>query len=197
MRRRWGASMGPSPEQTRGNPGAVDVRSDVYALGIVLYEALTGVRPYDTESSSLLDAIRIVCEQPPAPLRRAWKGPRAPDADLQTIVGKALEKEPDRRYASAAALAEDLQLYLESRPILARAPSAAYQLRKFARRNRVLVAGIAATFLALVVGVAAERGPHAAGVDAGEHPALEVGHLLEVVARGLGGASLRGLADGE
>jgi serine/threonine protein kinase len=193
-----------SPEQTRGNPGAVDVRSDVYALGIILYEALTGVRPYETESSSLLDAIRIVCEQPPAPLRRAWKGPRAPDADLQTIVGKALEKEPDRRYASAAALAEDLQLYLDSRPILARAPSAAYQLRKFARRNRVLVAGIAATFLALVVGVAASttfavreaaqrRAAESARHDLQEVADFQRGMLAGVDARGMGSALGRDL----
>ncbi len=193
-----------SPEQTRGNPGAVDVRSDVYALGIILYEALTGVRPYETESSSLLDAIRIVCEQPPAPLRRAWKGPRAPDADLQTIVGKALEKEPDRRYASAAALAEDLQLYLESRPILARAPSAAYQLRKFARRNRALVAGIAATFLALVVGVVASttfavreaaqrRAVEAARRDLQEVADFQRGMLAGVDARRMGSALGRDL----
>ncbi len=143
-----------SPEQARGNPDAIDVRTDVYALGVILYEMLTGSRPYDTAKTSLVDALRIICEQPPTPLVQSWHGVRAPDADLETIVGKALEKEADRRYASAAALAEDVTFYLDSRPILARAPSTIYQVRKFARRNRTLVAGIAATFLALVAGVA-------------------------------------------
>ena len=144
-----------SPEQTRGNPAEVDVRSDVYSLGVLLYEMLTGARPYDTHNTSIMEAVRVICEQPPLSLRQAWKGPGTPDQDLLTITGKALEKEADRRYGSAAALAEDIERYLDSRPITARAPSSIYQLSKFARRNRTLVIGAAATLVALIAGVIA------------------------------------------
>jgi eukaryotic-like serine/threonine-protein kinase len=143
-----------SPEQARGHSDAIDMRSDVYSLGVILYEMLTGARPYDTAKVSLIESLRIICEQAPKPLAQAWRGSRGPDPDLETITAKALEKEADRRYTSAAALAEDVGLYLDSRPILARDPSAIYQLRKFARRNRTLVAGIVATLLTLVAGVA-------------------------------------------
>ena len=143
-----------SPEQARGNPDAIDLRSDVYSLGVILYEMLTGERPYDLQKASFIEALSIICDRPPFALAQSWKGARAPDIDLSTIVGKALEKDARHRYASAAALAEDVGLYLDSRPILARAPSTLYQLGKFARRNRVLVGGVAATFLALVAGVA-------------------------------------------
>lgn len=142
-----------SPEQARGESDLVDLRTDVYALGVILFEMLTGRRPYDVQRSSIVESIRIICEQPPASLRDAWPGARPPDADLQTIVGKALEKEPGRRYSSASALAEDVARTLDSRPILARAPSTMYQLQKFARRNRTLVAGVVATLVALVAGI--------------------------------------------
>ncbi len=142
-----------SPEQARGDVAAIDVRSDVYALGIILYELLAGERPYDVSRSALAEAVRVICDERPKPLPRVGSsGAVRLGADLATIVGKALEKEPDRRYGSAAALGEDVDRYLTSQPILARPPSAVYQMRKFAARNRALVGGAAATVVVLIAG---------------------------------------------
>lgn len=139
-----------SPEQARGDVAAIDVRADVYALGVILYELLTGRRPYDVSRAALAEAVRVICEEPPAPLRQSWSGVRRPDRDLETIVGKGLEKEADRRYASASELGDDVDRYLASQPILARTPSAVYQLTKMVQRNR-LGAAFAATVLVLLV----------------------------------------------
>jgi tetratricopeptide (TPR) repeat protein len=140
-----------SPEQARGEADAIDVRTDVYALGVILYEMLAGARPYDTQRSVLLEAVRVICEEPPRPLRQVWSGVRRLDADVETIAGKALEKEPARRYSSASALGEDVDRYLASQPILARPPSAAYQIRKLVARHR-LPAAFVGSMLVLVVG---------------------------------------------
>jgi serine/threonine protein kinase/tetratricopeptide (TPR) repeat protein len=143
-----------SPEQARGDVAAIDVRSDVYALGMILYELLAGQRPYDVSRSALAEAVRVICEDRPKPLRQSWKGSVRLDADLETIIGKALEKEMDRRYDSAAALGNDVTRHLASQPIQARPPSAAYQMRKFATRNRALVGAAAATLLVIIAGAA-------------------------------------------
>ena len=144
-----------SPEQARGDMDAIDTRTDVYALGVILYEMLAGILPYDVSPAAIAEAIRVICEDPPKPLRSTFHGSRRLDADLETIVGKALEKEADRRYASAAAMAEDVERHLESQPILARPPSAMYQMRMFARRNRTLVGSATVALVMLVVFAAA------------------------------------------
>lgn len=140
-----------SPEQVLGDPAEIDTRSDVYALGVILYELLAGKRPYAV-GHQLTEAVRTIREEEPPALRavnRAYRG------DIGIIVGKALEKDKSRRYASAAELAADLRRHLRDEPIMARPPSASYQLQKFARRHKALVLGVAAVFVALVLGFAA------------------------------------------
>jgi hypothetical protein len=139
-----------SPEQCAG-PGEADVRSDVYALGVVLYELLVGTRPYEVEELSLPEAARVVREGPvtrPSAAQPELRG------DLETIMLKALEKDPRRRYQSVAELSEDLQRLLSNRPILARPATMVYQARMFARRNKGLVGAIAAIAATLVVATA-------------------------------------------
>ncbi len=138
-----------SPEQTKGDPGAIDVRTDVYALGIILYEMLTLRRPYDV-GESLMGAVRVINEQRPDRLADGPAGERLLSGDLQTIVAKALEKDPEQRYQSAAALSGDIERFLARQPILARPPSTMYQLRKAVERNRTVSALVAALALSVV-----------------------------------------------
>jgi non-specific serine/threonine protein kinase/serine/threonine-protein kinase len=144
-----------SPEQVRGEP--VNTSSDVYSLGVVLYELLAGVKPYECGTRSLADSVRLVCEfVPPPPSKVAPVEGRASLAgDLDLIVRKAMEKSAADRYQSVADLAADVAAYLESRPLAARNPSLAYRAWKLARRHRVGAAAAVFAFLLLAAGVAA------------------------------------------
>ena len=151
-----------SPEQVRGSSDEVDTRTDVYSLGIILYELLSGTRPYDLTGADVPGAASIICEQPPIPLARRWRGARRLDPDLETIVMKALEKEPNRRYQSVSSLSEDVERYLMGQPIQARPPSAVYQLRKMIARHRIgfafsLVLALLVAGSAIVMSVQAGR----------------------------------------
>ncbi len=136
-----------SPEQWRADPTAIDGRADVYALGAVLFELLSGALPHDLNAAAIHEAGRIVMDEPP---RRPSTVDRSLAGDIETIILKSLEKERERRYGSAAALAADIDRYLRREPIEARPPSTWYQLRLFARRNRTLVTAVAVTFVILV-----------------------------------------------
>lgn len=147
-----------SPEQAGG--ARITTASDVYSLGVVLCELLSGARPYELSGRTPTEVFEIVTKQAPSrpsllaaatsqQLARQLRG------DLDTIVMVALQKDPQRRYASAAALAADIQRYLEGRPVAARGDSLAYRTMKLVRRHRVGVAAAAAVLVSLVGGIAA------------------------------------------
>ena len=161
-----------SPEQLRGEP--ITTASDVYSLGVILYELLTGQRPYQLKSRRPDEIARAICEteplRPSAVARRstpdAITGPathhdpperlrRQLAGDLDNIVAMAMRKEPARRYASVAQLSEDLRRHCDGLPVQARRDTVGYRTGKFVRRNKVGVAAAALVVLALVTGLVA------------------------------------------
>lgn len=138
-----------SPEQVNANPLDIDVRSDVYSLGIILYQLLAERLPYDISRHVLHEAAWVILQVDPAPLSSVNRNLRG---DVETIVAKALEKEKARRYNSADELASDIRRYLKHEPISARPASAWYQVKKFAQRNKALVGGLALAATILVIG---------------------------------------------
>jgi tetratricopeptide (TPR) repeat protein len=140
-----------SPEQLAGDSRNIDTRCDVYGVGVVAFELLAGRAPFDTGGKSIAEAIRILSDTEPmrpGAIRPALRG------DVELILGKTMQREPDRRYASAAELGADIRRFLGHEPITARPPATLYQLARFARRHRVLV-GAAAAVLVIFVGATA------------------------------------------
>jgi tetratricopeptide (TPR) repeat protein len=145
-----------APEQVRG--GTVTTATDVWALGVILHELLTGVRPYRSESKNRVEVERAILEAVPSrpssqgvltkALRSRLKG------DLDAIVLKALRREPENRYPSAEALAADVRRHMSGLPVAARGDATGYVLRSFMRRYRVGVGFSALVFVALLVGIA-------------------------------------------
>jgi non-specific serine/threonine protein kinase/serine/threonine-protein kinase len=164
-----------SPEQTEWNRPDIDTRTDVYSLGVLLYELLVGARPFDTKQlrdAGFEEMCRVIREvEAPRPSTRlkttselsgesaANRGStpevlvRQLRGDLDWIVLRALEKERDRRYSSASEMAADLRRHLADEPVLARPPATTYRIRKFVRRHRLGVAAAVVVLLALVAGI--------------------------------------------
>lgn len=135
-----------SPEQLAGS-SAVDARSDVYALGVLGYELLAGRPAFDVRDRSLPEAIRQLQHEEPTRLGRLR---RDLAGDVEVVIGKAMDRDPARRYGSAALLATDLRACADSRPVSARPPSALYLAGRFARRHRASVALGTFAFAALI-----------------------------------------------
>jgi tetratricopeptide (TPR) repeat protein len=136
-----------SPEQVRGL--AVTTSTDVYSLGAIFYEMLTGVRAHSITGRTALEIQRAVCEEE---IPRPSLHHRRLDTDLDNIVLMAMRREPERRYQSVDQLAEDVRRYLNGMPVRARQDSLRYRTRKFARRNRVAIAGAVLFIAALIAG---------------------------------------------
>ncbi len=139
-----------SPEQVAGDPDDIDTRCDVYALGVICYELLSGRMPYDFKSGTVVEVSRAIAQDDPIPLSAVDRSLRG---DIDTVLRTALAKDKSRRYASVAEFGADLQRCLRHEPIAARPPSALDRMMKFTRRHRALVGGVAATFIVLVAGL--------------------------------------------
>ncbi|MGE3781073.1 MAG: serine/threonine protein kinase, partial [Pirellulaceae bacterium] len=147
-----------SPEQVGGLPQTLTIRSDVYSLGVILFELLSNRRPYQLDHLSLPEVSRVIREH--EPFRRSARDSIF-RGELGTIVEKAMEKDKSRRYASAGELATDIRRYLNDEPIRARPPSATYRMQKFVRRYKALVGGIVGVVVALLLGLIGVLGMYA------------------------------------
>lgn len=155
-----------SPEQCRGDPTQIDLRSDVYGLGVVLYELLTAALPYPLDEVAPFEIPRVIREHPPRPPSAFHRGLRG---DIDAIVLTAIAKDRQRRYASAAVLGRDIERYLQGRPVEARRDHGLYTLRRTLWRHRWLVA-IVVAFTAIAVSglIAFERVRTQAALDRAE-----------------------------
>ncbi len=139
-----------SPEQLRGNPADIDTRTDVYALGIIAYQLLSGRLPHDTKAATIQDALRIVTSTQPPRLGRLAKTLRG---DVEAIIAKALHTDKTRRYQSIADLAADFRRHLADEPVSARTATVLYRFAKFSIRKRGIAVGLVGALVLLVGGL--------------------------------------------
>jgi eukaryotic-like serine/threonine-protein kinase len=150
-----------SPEQIKG--AAITTASDIYSLGVVLYELLTGRSPYRFETRSPDELIRVICNESPSSPSRSLEGGEADrfvrpsdlTGDLENIVLLALRKEPERRYSSVEQFSADIQRHLDGLPVIAREDTLGYRASKFITRHRYRLALAAALVLVLIAGIVA------------------------------------------
>ena len=185
-----------SPEQIRGEP--VGVATDVYSLGVILFEMLTGARPYRLARDSpaaLEEAILQAEPARPSEVAEDAGARRALRGDLDTVVLKALKKRPEERYPTANAFAEDVERWLDGRPVRAQPDSRGYRLRRFVGRNRLAVGAAAAVAVAVVAGAGAALW-QARVARAEQRRAEEVKSFIEAIFREADpyGAQGRGLS---
>ena len=135
-----------SPEQAAGQ--RLDARSDVYSLGVVAFELLTGRLPYDLSGKMIHEAARVIRDEEPTRLNAIDRSLRG---DVEVIVARTLEKDRERRYATASELAADIRRHLSDQPIVARPPSLAYRVRKLVKRRRAVAAGVAIAVTTLMI----------------------------------------------
>jgi serine/threonine protein kinase/thiol-disulfide isomerase/thioredoxin len=145
-----GTAQYMSPEQFEADPNDLDTRSDIYALGVVLFELLAGCLPYEFGNSGVFEIARVVRDEPATTLGSAAPGI---DHEIELIVAKALDKDRERRYQSAFGLAQDIRRHLKGEAITAQTGSFSYQARVFARRNKTVVGLVAAVAVLLVGGI--------------------------------------------
>lgn len=136
-----------SPEQAAGDPDGVDLRTDVYALGMIGYRMIGGRLPYSVDRGSLGEALKAICETRPPPLSQFAHEARG---DLQVVIGKALEKDRNERYRNADEFASDLRRFLRDETIQARRPTWWQEFRRFSRRNKVLMGASAIVLVGLI-----------------------------------------------
>lgn len=139
-----------SPEQLGSDPSAVDARTDVYALGAILHELLCGHPLHDLTDCSITEVARRVRSE--TPMRASTRRPGLPP-DLDWIVARATDVDPERRYPTASELAADVRRFLEKQPLVAGPPDTSYRVRAFLRQHRVAVVTVGAVLVALVAGV--------------------------------------------
>jgi serine/threonine protein kinase len=210
FRQLLGTPLYMSPEQAEQSGADVDTRADIYSLGVLLYEVLTGRTPIDPKrlsSAAWADVQRMIIEEEPsrpsvlvsslAPQVKEAATKRLIDVsrfsqllrgDLDWIVLKAIDKDRTRRYPTASHFAADLDRYLQDQPVEATPPSRVYQFRKFARRNRGLLTGVAAVFVALLLGLIATG--YAAKVAIDQQARAEAGERQALRAATAAGASV-------
>ncbi|MGY8753388.1 MAG: serine/threonine protein kinase [Phycisphaerales bacterium] len=161
-----------SPEQCDADPDRIDTRSDVYALGVILFQLLSGKLPYDLRKQAIHEAVRVIKEQRPESLGTISTTLRG---DIDTIALKAMEKDRERRYQSAAELANDIYHFLHNEPIIARPLSIGYQVRLFTKKYKRTCAAAVLLAVSVVLGLV---GTSMGYIEANKQKEIAVSHQM-------------------